>query len=203
MSLPILYSFRRCPYAMRARLALYGAKISHEHREVDLKHKPVEMLTLSPKGTVPVLQLPDGTILEESLGIMIWVFGLSLLSSEDRATIHENDTIFKHALDRYKYPGRYLEEDAIDYREECMNFINKIEGQLAPFMYGDSSTFIDMALFPFVRQFALVDPDWFAAKPYSQLKQWLNYFEKSPLFQEVMTKHVIWTPGDESQIVAF
>lgn len=202
-SLPILYSFRRCPFAMRARLALYGAKIAHEHREIDLKNKPIEMLALSPKGTVPVLQLPDGTLLEESLDIMIWASGQLPLSRQDREIIQENDTTFKYALDRYKYPGRYSEDDAIDYRGECERFLIKIEARLDPFMSGDSPTLVDRALFPFVRQFVLVDPEWFALQPYSQLRQWLDFFEASSLFQEIIKKYALWSPGDESQIVDF
>lgn len=202
-SLPILYSFRRCPYAMRARLALYEAKIAHEHREIELKNKPVEMLILSPKGTVPVLQLPDGTLLEESLDIMIWASGQLPLSPQDKKFIQENDTTFKHALDRYKYPGRYVEEGVADYREECVRFLIKIEERLAPFMNGESQTLIDKALFPFIRQFALVDPEWFAAQPYPQLQRWLNYFEASLLFQDIMTKYAPWAPGDNPQIVTF
>src|SRR5579862_4167934 len=103
----ILYTFRRCPYAMRARLALYTAAISHENREVDLKNKPAEMLEISPKGTVPVLQLGDGTVLEQSLDIMNWALKNPNVPSDLMELISENDTTFKDALNRYKYPGRY------------------------------------------------------------------------------------------------
>ena len=135
--LPILYSFRRCPYAMRARLALYSAKVAHIHREVDLKNKPAEMLAVSPKGTVPVLQLTDGQVLEQSLDIMKWALGIATLSLEDINLVTHNDTIFKQALDRYKYPHRYSEnrEDEIakSARTECELFLKTLEGRLQPF----------------------------------------------------------------------
>lgn len=136
LSLPVLYSFRRCPYAMRARLALYSAKIAHEHREVDLKNKPAEMLVISPKGTVPVLQLENGTVLEQSLDIMNWALDNPPLLLEDTQLITENDATFKQALDRYKYPGRYPEETGIDDRTQCELFLKKLEGRLTPFLTG-------------------------------------------------------------------
>jgi glutathione S-transferase len=189
--LPILYSFRRCPYAMRARFALHLAKIPHEHREISLKDKPLEMLKISPKGTVPVLLLLDGRVLEESLDIMIWAMG-GKLSPEDRDLIMENDTSFKRALDRYKYPGRYSEEENVNYRDNCVLFLEKLESRLDPFLSGDKPTLVDMALFPFIRQFSSVDPEWFEAQSYPHLKKWLNYFITSELYNKVMEKHPLW-----------
>lgn len=199
---PILYSFRRCPYAMRARLALYHAKISHEHREVDLKNKCKELLIISPKGTVPVLLLSDGKVLEQSLDIMVWALQ-SALSSKDQELIKENDDSFKIALDRYKYPNRYDEQKSIDYREECLKFINKVENMLTPYLSGNQPGLTDMALFPFIRQFVHVDEDWFKKAHYPKLKEWLLYFNSSKLFDHLMIKYEIWLPDDEPIIIKF
>lgn len=201
--LPILYSFRRCPYAMRARLALYSSKISHEHREVDLKNKPFELLTLSPKGTVPIMLIENGTLLEESLDIMRWSFPASDLSKEDLSLIQENDTTFKYALDRYKYPGRYSEENNKNYQEECEYFVRKLENQLTPFLKGNSISFVDLAIFPFIRQFSRVTPDWFEAQPYPHTKSWLNLLGSSQLFKDIMQKFLFWTPENKSNLVLF
>lgn len=200
---PILYSFRRCPYAMRARLALYLKKIPHEHREVSLKNKPNEMLAISPKGTVPVLQLQDGTVLEESLDIMNWALNTPNLSVKDQELITENDTTFKQALDRYKYPGRYSEETGINYREQCELFLAKLEVQLNPSLIENTSTFTDLALFPFVRQFSRVNPEWFNEQPYPILKAWLNFFSSNSLFQKVMKNYPLWAPNSSPVLVNF
>ncbi|AIL12979.1 hypothetical protein IM40_04820 [Candidatus Paracaedimonas acanthamoebae] len=201
--LPVLYSFRRCPYAMRARLALYSAKVSHEHREVNLKNKPLEMLTISPKGTVPVMILENGDLLEESLDIMKWAFKVSSLSTEDILLIRENDTTFKQALDRYKYPGRYLEKIGINYQEECEYFLRKLENQLAPFLNGNMLTLVDLAIFPFIRQFSMVNPDWFETQPYPHIQVWLNFFITNQLFKDVMQKFLFWTPENKPELVLF
>lgn len=201
--LPVLYSFRRCPYAMRARLALYSSKISHEHREVNLKNKPHEMLSISPKGTVPIMLLNDGELIEESLDIMMWALKTSDLRTEDMVLIHENDTTFKQALDRYKYPGRYLEEVNTNYQEKCEYFLRKIETQLNPFLKGDTSSFVDFAIFPFIRQFSMVNPHWFEAQPYPHIKLWLNFFISSQLFKDVMQKFLFWTSDNKPNLVLF
>lgn len=203
LDLPTLYSFRRCPYAMRARLALYTAKVEHVHREVDLKNKPHEMLALSPKGTVPVLHLNDGCVLEQSLDIMKWAFGDQSLSTEDSDLIEENDTRFKYALDRYKYPGRYSQDEGVNYQEACLAFLTKLEARLTPYVTGNTSTFLDMAIFPFVRQFVNVDPEWFEAQPYPRLKVWLNSFLQSPLFEQIMVNHTPWSSADDPIVVNF
>lgn len=204
--MPILYSFRRCPYAMRARLALYSAKIAHEHREVDLKNKPAEMLAISPKGTVPVLQLEDGTVLEQSLDIMSFAMHQPDLSLIDTQLITENDTVFKQALDRYKYPGRYVEEEGADYRTECEQFLKKIEARLNPFLTGDSIGFVDIAIFPLVRQCVMVEPDWFNVQlspHYPRLKAWLDTLIASALFKDIMADYTPWKPGDTPVLVTF
>ena len=199
---PALYSFRRCPYAIRARLSLYCAKISHEHREVRLKAKPLEMLEISPKGTVPVLQLEDGTILEESLDIMNWAFKAPPLPLEDTQLITENDASFKQALDRYKYPGRYSEASD-SYRNHCEAFLKKLEDRLNPFVTGNTASLTDMAIFPFIRQFAMVDPEWFKAQPYPGLKIWLDFFISSPLFQQAMKGYPLWSPENQPIFITF
>jgi glutathione S-transferase len=188
---------------MRARLALYSSKIPHEHREVDLKDKPAEMLAISPKGTVPVLQLIDGTILEQSLDIMKWALNDPPLPAEDNDLITENDTTFKRALDRYKYPGRYPEESDMNYREQCQVYLEKLEKRLSPYLAGNIPTLADMAIFPFVRQFAQVDPEWFEGQNYPHLKLWSESFISSALFEKVMQTYSPWGQGDEPIIVVF
>jgi glutathione S-transferase len=202
-SLPILYSFRRCPYAMRARLALYLAKIDHEHREVDLKNKPAEMLAISPKGTVPVLQLEDGTILEQSLDIMKWALGHPSLPTGGDDLISENDTQFKYALDRYKYPGRYDDEGEINYRDQAEVFLSKLEQTLSPYYKGEKESLVDMAIFPFVRQFVQVDPQWFANQKYPHIKYWLEQFMGKELFGQIMMSYAPWKPADNPTFILF
>lgn len=202
-SLPILYTFRRCPYAMRARMALYTAKIDHEHREIDLKNKPPELLGISPKGTVPVLQFGDGRLLEESLDIMKWALNVPHLPLEEGALIAENDTTFKKALDRYKYPGRYPEEEGLDYRSQCESFLKKLENHLTPFLTSKTVTLNDMALLPFIRQFSVVDPAWFEAQAYPNVKAWLNFWITSAVFGQVMEKRPLWASGSEQTVVTF
>lgn len=200
---PILYSFRRCPYAMRARLALYWANVAHEHREVNLKSKPSQMLNISPKGTVPILILNERVVYEESLDIMKWALGNPFLSDENKNLIHENDTIFKYALDRYKYPGRYPETRGVDYRQVCESFLNKIETHLVLCLEENGLTLTDMALFPFIRQFASVEPDGFQTQPFPKLRKWLDNVTASVLFQQIMYKHPFWVAGEAPQVVVF
>ena len=201
--LPILYTFRRCPYAMRARLAIYSAKISHEHREVDLKNKPPEMLAISPKGTVPVLQLMEERILEQSLDIMKWALKNPQLSDHDIQLIHENDTVFAQALNRYKYPNRYPGEAGTNHREQGEIFLKKIENRLTPFLTGSTLTLVDMAIFPLIRQFILVDRAWFEKQSYPRLKEWLDCFTTSILFEEVMRPYSPWSAGDKPIFISF
>jgi glutathione S-transferase len=204
-ALPVLYSFRRCPYAIRARLALKYAGISVAVREVALKHKPDEMLTLSPKGTVPVLQLADGTVLEESLDIMRWALAqhdaahwLTDSATED-ALIAQNDDAFKPLLDRYKYTGQEAEHPAEHHRDAAVDlFVAPLNLRLGQSRYllGDTPTLADMAIVPFIRQFAGVDADWFASAPLPALRGWLTALTQSPLFESIMPKHAPWQPGD-------
>ncbi|MGY2410582.1 glutathione S-transferase [Pseudomonas pergaminensis] len=193
----LLYSFRRCPYAMRARLALRYAGVPVRIVEVSLKAKPAEMLALSPKGTVPVLSV-EGEVIDESLAIMQWALARHdpddwLLQGDPAvlALIAENDQGFKYHLDRYKYAERYPQFPMEHYRAEGETFLQKLEGLLADraYLLADHPSLADMALAPFVRQFAHVDRDWFASAPYPGLQRWLDAFLQSPLFIGVMAKH--------------
>jgi glutathione S-transferase len=192
----LLYSFRRCPYAMRARLALRYAGVPVQIVEVSLRAKPAEMLALSPKGTVPVLCV-GGRVIEESLEIMQWALAQHdpdgwLRQGDPRvlALIAENDQVFKHHLNRYKYAERYPEQPMEHYRAEGEVFLHKLEGLLAEndYLLAEQLSLADVALAPFVRQFAHVDREWFAGTPYRQLQAWLQRFLESPLFIAVMAK---------------
>lgn len=197
MALPILYSYRRCPYAMRARMAIWAANIQVEVREVSLRDKPAHLLQISPKGTVPVLQFPDGTVLEQSLDIMHWALGQNdpqgwLNADRDavNALITINDGEFKQALDRYKYPDRYPEHAQSFYREQGEQFLQRLETALQqhPSLLGDSASMADVAIFPFIRQFSAVDAEWFAVSAYPKLRVWLAGWLESTLFTTVMQK---------------
>ena len=194
MALPILYSYRRCPYAMRARMALRLARIDVEIREISLRDKPAHMLQVSPKATVPVLVLQDGTVIEQSLDIMHWAlqqYALGDITHADTdALILENDTAFKQALDAYKYPERYPSKTQIEHRADGEVFLQKLENLLLehPYLFSATPSLADIAIFPFVRQFAAVDAVWFEAAPYPKLQVWLNKLVESELFISVMEK---------------
>ena len=198
MTNPILYSYRRCPYAMRARMALKLAEIAVEIREISLREKPAHMLQVSPKGTVPVLVLQDGTVIEESLEIMQWALKGNALGASIHAgagapvlaLISDNDNAFKCALDAYKYPERYLNKTQIQHRAEGEVFLQKLENLLQENLYLFSATpsLADIAIFPFVRQFAAVDAAWFEAASYPKLQAWLKRLVESELFISVMEK---------------
>ena len=196
MSEGVLYSFRRCPYAMRARMALRYSGVAVQIIEVSLKAKPAEMLALSPKGTVPVLSV-DGRVIDESLAIMRWALAQNdpegWLLEDDGATqalIEENDQGFKYQLDRYKYAERYPEQPMEHYRAEGEVFLSKLEGLLAEreYLLAGHLSLADVALAPFVRQFAHVDREWFGRAPYPRLQAWLQRFLESPLFIAIMAK---------------
>lgn len=207
--LPILYSFRRCPYAMRARLALKAAGIKVELREVVLRDKPAHMLQLSPKGTVPVLQLEDGRVIDESLDIARWALQKNdpdrLLqpgtgSLEDMLKlIEENDGPFKHHLDRTKYGTRYPEEDPEANRQKANDFLarlnQRLEGQ--PFLCGSRLSLADITIAPFVRQFANIERERFDKENGKPLITWLEAFLASDLFLSVMQKYPQWQQGDK------
>lgn len=202
MILPILYSYRRCPYAMRARMALKYAGIAVEIREIALRDKPAHLLQISPKGTVPVLLTTQGVVLEQSLDIMHWALQQSdpggWLSADEAQTqqlITENDTSFKQALDRYKYAIRFPEQPMEAYRSQGEVFLAKLEHKLtqAEFLIGARLTLADIAIFPFIRQFSAVDSAWFESADYPKLKAWLNLMLSSALFNSIMDKHQVYT----------
>ena len=202
---PILYTFRRCPYAIRARLAINVSGGEVETREVDLRNKPQAMLQCSPKGTVPVLQFADGSVIEESLDIMRWALtihdpdgwmnGDAVWASDAMSLIDENDGSFKHCLDRYKYPGRGQPDGpqhaAEYYRDEAGVFLWKLNARLTThrFLMGEHLSLPDAAIFPFVRQFAHVDKVWFDAAYGGPLSTWLDWLVRLPLFVAVMQKN--------------
>ena len=199
---PVLYSFRRCPYAMRARMALWVAGVTVELREVKLAAKPPELLAASPKGTVPVLVLGDGTVIDQSLDIMRRALSQhdpeGWLAGDDPALIATNDGPFKHHLDRAKYPGRYAEDGVTDHRAAALALLAPLEARLAdaPFLTGKTRAFADIALMPFIRQFAAIDPEWFAAQPLPRLQGWLEGLCASELFSAIMPKFAPWQAGD-------
>jgi glutathione S-transferase len=215
---PVLYSFRRCPYAIRARMALRYAGIRCELREVELRDKPVELLAASAKGTVPVLVLPDidgaGKVIDQSLEVMLWALAqhdaerwLDVDNDAARQLIDANDDDFKVWLDRYKYPNRdagketeYGDKEACDrvsLRAEGERFLQTLEGRLAKGgqLMGAQRSFVDVAIFPFVRQFAFVDFDWFRESRYQAVNRWLSSHLDSTLFADVMHKYPQWRAG--------
>ncbi|RIX75196.1 glutathione S-transferase [Acidovorax cavernicola] len=206
-ALPVLYSFRRCPYAMRARLALVASAQPCELREIELKRKPAEMLAASPKGTVPVLVLDGGTaVLEQSLDVMLWALRrndpLGWLAPE-RGTVDDLlalvatcDNDFKPLLDRYKYPARHPASEG-SARDEGGRFLQGLEDRLAMSaqLAGAHATLADAALMPFVRQFAMVDMAWFDGQPWPRLQAWLAGWIGSEMFARAMVKHAPWQAG--------
>ena len=197
LSQPLLYSFRRCPYAIRARLAIAMSGVMVTVQEVDLKAKPERMLQLSAKATVPVLELPDGRVIDESLDIMLWSLQqndplamLDNFSDEMQALIKRNDSEFKYVLDQYKYPERRAEFSKGHYRTLAEIFLLYLNTRLRQqdYLFGDKPSMADLALMPFIRQFAHVDSAWFDASPYKQLREWLNGWEASDIFTKVMQK---------------
>lgn len=195
-----LYSFRRCPYAMRARMALGYSGVAVRIVEVSLKAKPAQMLALSSKGTVPVLEV-DGRVIDESLAIMRWALAQHdpedwLLKADPAGQQHiaelieENDHVFKVHLNRYKYAERYPEQPMAFYRAEGEKFLGKLDEMLGhnEYLLADHPCLADVALMPFVRQFAHVDREWFGQTPYVRLQAWLQRFLESDLFTSIMKK---------------
>ena len=209
--LPILYSFRRCPYAIRARLAVRVAGVAVALREVVLRNKPAALIAASPKATVPVLQLSDGAVLDQSLDIMRWALCLNdpqgWLRFEDhaeaQALIALNDGPFKQALDRYKYAPNHPQRPARVYRDEAVErMLTPLNTRLAEhdFLLCDAPSLADMAIMPFVRQFAAVDGAWFDSAPLPHLHLWLKHLTVSPLFVSVMHQYAPWQPGDADAV---
>lgn len=186
----ILYSFRRCPYAIRARMALLVSGVAFDVREVRLSDKPAEMLVASPKGTVPVFVLSDGTVIDESIGIMRWALAQhdpeDWLGGDDTALIATFDGAFKSHLDSYKY-GR----ESLVHRTAGLAMLQQLEGRLTDSanLCREMRAITDMALMPFVRQFAMVDPDWFDGQAITQVRHWLARHLASPIFIAAMARH--------------
>jgi glutathione S-transferase len=201
--LPILYSFRRCPYAIRARLALLVSGTACHIREVKLSAKPQAMLDASPKGTVPVLVLPDGAVIAQSVEIMRWALDRhdpeGWREGEDRALIDANDGPFKHHLDRYKYPDRHG-ADPIAHRAAGLALLEGLEQRLIRHanLCGEGRSLTDAALLPFVRQFAATDRPWFDAQSLPALQGWLTRHMASPLFEAAMVRLKPWQSGDDA-----
>tara|TARA_B100001123_G_scaffold438333_1_gene572977 strand:+ start:693 stop:1259 length:567 start_codon:yes stop_codon:yes gene_type:complete len=184
MSLPILYSFRRCPYAIRARMALIRSEFKVEHREVILRERPKHMMEISPKGTVPVMLLPNGTVIEESLEIMEHVLNWNL-SEGEREWIRKNDYEFKFHLDRYKYPNRYENVNELEHRNAASKFIDELENKIPTGPLSD-------AIFPFVRQFANHNREWFDSQNWNNVHKWLSKNLESEEFIKCMKKYPQW-----------
>ena len=207
---PILYSFRRCPYAIRARMVLSYMEVSVELREVLLNERPQSLYKISSKGTVPVLLLNDGKVLDESLDIMLWAIkqGEQKLYedklNEQNQLIKYNDTKFKYWLDKYKYHVRYLEHSREYYQRKCSKTLAEYDMMLRgnAYLLGDRIRLADIAIFPFIRQCANVDQNWFNNK-YPNLNQWLEIWKQSRLFKSVMMKYNQWRLGDKLLIVNF
>ena len=206
MADPILYSFRRCPYAMRARLALAVSGVRYELREVRLSAKPDAMLAISPKGTVPVLRTTDGAVIDQSLGVMRWALSLrdpdDWLARDDPALIAINDGSFKHHLDRYKYPERHG-SNAAEHRDRGLLFLRELDARIASTgqLAGIRMGIADAAIMPFVRQFAAVDREWFDSQPLLHLQSWLAAHLASDLFQQIMYRVAPWCPGERIVLV--
>lgn len=201
---PLLYTYRRCPYAMRARMALIATGVDFDAHEIVLRDKPPAMLAASPKATVPVLLLPHGAVLEQSLDIMAWAlsdarhqpWGASMQAAQGQALLAVNDGPFKYHLDRYKYPERFSQAPA----EPAMRDMHRgaaMECLLMPlqailrnqeWLEGDGMGGLDVAIFPFVRQFAAVEAAWFESNAPARVRRWLAACVASPLFLTAMTK---------------
>ncbi|GAB5502812.1 glutathione S-transferase [Pyruvatibacter sp.] len=207
---PILFSFRRCPYAMRARMALLVSETPVRLREVVLRDKPEEMIEVSPKATVPVLLPEEGRVIDESLAIMLWALERNdphdWLDNQQASLdlIQEADSGFKDNLDRYKYPTRYEGVDPIEQRDSGVMFLKKLDEMIAPEgqLLGAEPRLADHAIFPFVRQFANTDREWFDALPLPALQKWLEGHLASDLFATTMTKYPQWKSGDPEPLFA-
>jgi glutathione S-transferase len=205
---PILYSFRRCPYAMRARLALMVSNRVCELREVVLRDKPQEMLEVSAKGTVPILIDVDGRVLDQSIDIMLWALRQHdpekwLMPQQGSVTemlelIALFDEGFKYHLDRYKYPDRYPGVYAQAHRHEGSLYLGRLNAQLSTtkYLFGNIVALADMAIAPFVRQFAHTDRAWFNEQPWPRLQAWLAEFTESQIYSSVMQKYPPWQSGN-------
>jgi len=189
---PILYSFRRCPYAMRARMSIVRTNHICEHREVILRDRPEHMMQISPKGTVPVMLLANGEVIEESLEIMQYVLSWELSDIESQ-WVDRNDNEFKFHLDRYKYPNRYENVDSIEQRTLAKTYLDDLDN----FLEEEISDALNDVLFPFVRQFANHDREWFDSQKWNNIHGWLSNNLSSDEFMICMKKYPQWHEGDD------
>jgi glutathione S-transferase len=212
--LPILYSLRNCPFAMRARLAIFRSQTKVILRSIVLNDKPADMLTASPKGTVPVLVLPKEdngkTVIDESFDVMVWALtqsdpddllhaGEAAISQDMFSLVSKFDNEFKSALEQYKAAKRYHEDNLVERRQVCEAYIADLEQRLTThtFLVSNRESFADLALLPFIRQFAKVERKWYLQSPYPNLKQWLNNYLQSVMFNKVMAQHPLYLSTDE------
>ena len=207
MNLPILYSFRRCPYAMRARMALILASKKCELREIVLKNKPEEMLKISTKATVPVLEFPN-KVLDESLDIISWAMqphpeSVHIYSTKEKlmseSLIQMFDSKFKYHLDRYKYASRY-EADSYQHQEECKNILENLELKIdpCPWIFSEKVSLLDISILPFIRQCKIANPKWFFDQNFKKVIALLDFFEASDLFIHAMKKFDLWDPQNSN-----
>jgi glutathione S-transferase len=221
MPVPILYSLRNCPYAMRARIALFKAQQKISLREVVLSNKPAEMLMASDKGEVPILvlgaELTPSLVIEESVEIMLWALTTNdpdnLLHKQDSNAlpnmlnlIAQFDDEFKACLNAYKCAKRYREDNITECRQACEVYIQELENRLAtttaqqPFIMSAQESLADIALLPFIRQFAKVERQWYLQSPYPKVRQWLNQYLQSTMFTKVMAKHDLWVTKEKQSL---
>ena len=213
MTTPILYSLRQCPYAIRSRLAILHAQQTVVLRDIDMNNKPEEMLSISPKGTVPVLLLGDGSVIDESLDVMVWALTQSdpnnLLYSHDETkltqmldVINQNDNEFVEALQKYRAASRYHDTNEVECRERCCEWLMTIEQALSQHAYimGETPSLVDYAILPFIRQFSRVDKKWYAQAPLPYLRAWLVSHYNDPTFSKAMFTHPKWQQGADDII---
>jgi glutathione S-transferase len=214
MALPVLYSLRNCPYAMRARLAIYASGQQVQLRDLVLSNKPAEMLNLSPKGTVPVLVTASNQVIDDSLSIMLWAFSqtdpddylnktVPNALADMLAVIAIFDNEFKGHLEKYRCSKRYHEPSLMEDRQQCERYLADLESRLCLHLYlmSDTPSLTDLALMPFIRQFARVERQWYLQSPYPKLRQWLNHYLQSRMFSKVMVQYPMWI--DSKQQVIF
>jgi glutathione S-transferase len=206
MTTPILYSLRQCPYAMRSRLAILHAQQTVVLRDIDMNNKPEEMLSISPKGTVPVLRLSDGLVIDESIDVMVWALTQSdpnnLLYSHDKNSliamlelIKNNDINFVGALQKYRAASRYHDNNETEFRDMCCEWLREIELRLSQHAYimGETPSLVDYAILPFIRQFSRVDKKWYAQAPFPYLRSWLVNHYNDSTFSKAMVSYPKWS----------
>jgi len=224
MTLPILYSLRHCPFAMRARIAIFKSQSGVELRDVKLNNKPAAMLIASPKGTVPILVVPPTqaageTVIDESIDVMVWSLTRSdpdnlFLASMDEGQCQKNkldellafievyDSEFKGCIERYKCAKRYHEPNLLERRQDCEVYIQDLEQRLGKhaYIFGEYESLADIALLPFIRQFAKIERQWYVQADYPNVKRWLNKYLQSVMFNKVMTENPIWIEGTDGVV---